>query len=158
MGSNSEKFILWLREVTGLTQNEIAEKLGVSASLISKIAKGERGTSVEFLKKVAAKFQLPLETVYEKAGLLDERDEYSYYNPFLLERNTLKSYEPAVLYSKSYNEELDYPRKIKELEEKLYKLRNPRYALEYSLQGKLPLKVIEKLIKIVELEIRYHEE
>ena len=157
MGSSSENIILWLREVSGLTQNEIAEKLGVSASLISKIAKGERGTSVEFLKKVAAKFQLPLETVYEKAGLLEEKDEYTHYNPFLRESSSDKNYEPEVKNSLSNGRDFDCLQKLKELEEKLYKLRNPRYALEYSLQGKLPPKVIEKLIKIVELEIRYHE-
>ena len=120
------EFIRWLLDVTGLSRAELAEYLGISPSLVSRIAKGERNLRLSLLQQVAERFRIPLEKVYEKAGILS-------------------------------TEKINWEAKAKELEDLLLKLKNPHHALEYSLEGRLPPKTIEKLWRVIELELEFSD-
>lgn len=50
-----------LRKISGVTQNKLAEYLGVDQSYISKCEKNERQLSLEVLEKVSNLFGCPME-------------------------------------------------------------------------------------------------
>lgn len=56
-----------LRAVNGLSQQEAAEKLGVSASYLSQVEHG-RHVSLAFVKKVTLLFDVPLELLVAEEG------------------------------------------------------------------------------------------
>lgn len=118
------EFVRWLLDITGLSRAELAAYLGISPSLISRIAKGERSLRLSLLQQIAERFRIPLEKVYEKAGILS-------------------------------TEKIDWEVRAKELEDLLLQLKNPRHALEYSLTGRLSPKDIEKMCRIIELELEF---
>ena len=49
-----------LRKEKGLTQSELAEKIGLSNDLIGMIERGERNTSVDKIFKLAKAFNMTL--------------------------------------------------------------------------------------------------
>jgi len=51
------------REYRGLTQNELAEKVGVSVSMIRKIEAGESEGSIKTLKSIAQALNVDLENI-----------------------------------------------------------------------------------------------
>lgn len=121
------EFIRWLLDVTGLSRTELAAYLGISPSLVSRIAKGERNLRLSLLQQIAERFRIPLEKVYEKAGILS-------------------------------TEKINWEAKARDLEDLLLQLKNPQHALEYSLTGRLPPKTIEKLWRMIELELEFSDD
>lgn len=89
MGFVTERFskrLKELREIAGLTQEQLAKELNVSRGAISYYEKGERTPDIEFLDSVSSFFDLPLDyllgysenikeeyrNMYEAYGLTDD--------------------------------------------------------------------------------------
>jgi transcriptional regulator with XRE-family HTH domain len=138
------RFLQWLMEQTSLAQAELAQRLGISASLVSRLVGGERRLTLSMLRHIAGVFGLPQAEVFTRAGVLQE--------PVLVEEQA-KRFAPAGLRAAT-------PQGADEtssLRAQLEDLRDPRKALMWSLTGKLPERTIEKLMRLVELELEYHD-
>jgi transcriptional regulator with XRE-family HTH domain len=57
-----------------LSIRKLAELTGVSNPYLSQIERGVRKPSAEILRSIADALSIRTETLYEKAGLLDEQD------------------------------------------------------------------------------------
>ena len=134
------RFLQWLMEQTSLSQVELAKRLGISASLVSRLVGGERRLTLSMLRHIAGVFGLSQSDVFTRAGVLQEpvlvEEDVAYYAPVELPEGEA---EAATLRTR------------------LEDLRDPRKALEWSLTGKLPERTIEKLMRLVELELEYHD-
>jgi transcriptional regulator with XRE-family HTH domain len=138
------RFLQWLMEQTSLSQVELAQRLGISASLVSRLVKGERRLTLSMLRHIANVFDLPQAEVFTRAGVLQE--------PVLVE-------EDAVHYAAAEVQVTlpDGTNALSNLRAQLEDLRDPRKALVWSLTGRLPERTIEKLMRLVELELEYHD-
>ena len=67
-------FIKEQRERSSLSIRKLAELTGVSNPYLSQIERGIRKPSAEILRSIAGALSIRTETLYEKAGLLDEGD------------------------------------------------------------------------------------
>ncbi len=67
-------FIREQREQGSLSIRKLAELTGISNPYISQIERGVRTPSAEILRSIAAALSIRTETLYEKAGLLDEHE------------------------------------------------------------------------------------
>ena len=67
-------FIKEQRERSSLSIRKLAELTGVSNPYLSQIERGVRKPSAEILRSIADALSIRTETLYEKAGLLDEQD------------------------------------------------------------------------------------
>lgn len=65
-------FIREQREQAALSLRKLAEKAGISNPYLSQIERGLRKPSAEILKSLANGLSLSAETLYQRAGLLDE--------------------------------------------------------------------------------------
>lgn len=68
----------WLRDELaqhGISQTELAYKIGVTPAQVSRIISGERSTSNEVLVNIAHILKLPPEQVYRAAGILPPESE-----------------------------------------------------------------------------------
>ena len=65
-------FIRDQRERSALSIRNLAEMAGVSNPYLSQIERGVRKPSAEILRSIAEALDLRTETLYERAGLLDE--------------------------------------------------------------------------------------
>ena len=54
-----------LRKKSGLTQSELAEKIGLSTNFIGMVERGERNTSVDKIFKLAKAFDIKLAQFFE---------------------------------------------------------------------------------------------
>ncbi|MCW2277549.1 helix-turn-helix transcriptional regulator [Heliophilum fasciatum] len=191
--NNHSELIHWLLQDTGLTQVEMAKRLGVSTSLISRIAKSERKLTVSLLQKIALEFDLSLEMLYTRAGFFDTQEprskETQPISPIPHRQTTVMPLHPPERSINSFAAFTNSPTvkpegvlsreqlsssnnplhrleenllqllsQLQHLEEKLRLLKNPRYALDYCLEGRLTPAQREKIIQIVELELRYTEQ
>ncbi len=134
------QFLQWLMEQTSLSQVELAQRLGISASLVSRLVGGERRLTLSMLRHIANVFDLPQPEVFRRAGVLQE--------PVLVE-------EASEQYAAEAAPEGEA--EVPALRAQLEDLRDPRKALVWSLTGKLPERTIEKLMRLVELELEYHD-
>lgn len=134
------QFLQWLMEQMSLSQVELAQRLGISASLVSRLVGGERRLTLSMLRHIANVFDLPQPEVFRRAGVLQE--------PVLVE-------EAAEQYAAEAAPESEA--EAAALRAQLEDLRDPRKALAWSLAGKLPERTIEKLMRLVELELEYHD-
>lgn len=134
------QFLQWLMEQTSLSQVELAQRLGISASLVSRLVGGERRLTLSMLRHIANVFDLPQPEVFRRAGVLQE--------PVLVEEAVEQYAADAAPESED---------QVLVLRSRLEDLRDPRKALAWSLAGKLPERTIEKLMRLVELELEYHE-
>ena len=66
------QFLQWLMEQTSLSQVELAQRLGISASLVSRLVGGERRLTLSMLRHIANVFDLPQSEVFTRAGVLQE--------------------------------------------------------------------------------------
>ena len=65
-------FIREQRERSALSIRKLAEMTGVSNPYLSQIERGVRRPSAEILRSIAEALAIRTETLYERAGLLDE--------------------------------------------------------------------------------------
>ena len=72
--SDLGEFIRQQRERSAMSLRKLAERAGISNPYLSQIKRGLRKPSGEILKALARALYLPAEALYERAGLLDERD------------------------------------------------------------------------------------
>jgi transcriptional regulator with XRE-family HTH domain len=70
-------FIHHQRKLAQLSLRELAEKTNVSNPYLSQIERGLYRPSAEVMKSLAAALQISAETLYARAGLLDEAAEES---------------------------------------------------------------------------------
>jgi transcriptional regulator with XRE-family HTH domain len=76
------KFGDWLveqRELKGISQNKLAEKMNFSQAAVSRVESGKVSPTSDFIIAVAEALDMPLELVYRRGGLLPpkpERDEW----------------------------------------------------------------------------------
>jgi transcriptional regulator with XRE-family HTH domain len=68
-------FIREQRKQAELSLRNLAKLAGVSNPYLSQIERGLRKPSAEILQRVAEALRISAETLYVKAGILDERDE-----------------------------------------------------------------------------------
>lgn len=66
-------FIRQQRTQAELSMRKLASMAGVSNPYLSQIERGLRKPSADILQRVAAALRISVETLYVKAGLLDER-------------------------------------------------------------------------------------
>lgn len=67
-------FIKEQRERSSLSIRKLADLTGVSNPYLSQIERGIRTPSAEILRSIAGALSIRTETLYEKAGLLDEQE------------------------------------------------------------------------------------
>ena len=67
-------FIRQQRERSAISLRKLADRAGISNPYLSQIERGLRKPSGEILKAIARALYLPAEALYERAGLLEERD------------------------------------------------------------------------------------
>jgi transcriptional regulator with XRE-family HTH domain len=68
----------FIREQRGnarLSLRKLSEQAGISNPYLSQIERGLRKPSAEILQSIAKGLRISAETLYERAGLLDERSE-----------------------------------------------------------------------------------
>src|SRR4051812_3907678 len=66
------EFIRGQREVTQLSLRRLAEMAGVSNPYLSQIERGLRRPSAEILQQIAKALRISAESLYVRAGILDE--------------------------------------------------------------------------------------
>jgi transcriptional regulator with XRE-family HTH domain len=66
-------FIREQRANAQMSLRQLAEKAGVSNPYLSQIERGVRKPSAEILQQIAKGLRISAEALYERAGLLDER-------------------------------------------------------------------------------------
>lgn len=128
-------FLVWLLTTTQLSQADLARKLGISTSLMSRLLRGERRLTLPLLRRIAEVFGLPETEVFERAGVL----------------------QTSLLMAPAMVDEDTADDRVAALQKQLEDLRDPANALAWSLQGKLPDRSIEKLQHMVELELKYQD-
>lgn len=64
-----------LRAKHGLTQREIAAKIGVCRSIYGEVENGTRKCSVDFLAKLQRAFNIPDADIWQYSKLFDESEE-----------------------------------------------------------------------------------
>lgn len=134
------EFLTWLMDRTSLSQVELAQRLGISASLVSRLLRGERRLTLATLRQIASTFGLPQSEVLSRAGVLEEP-------PIVCEDNL----RVPVAFCTSQGDD------VRVLQDQLDALRDARRALAWSLEGKVSQRTIEKLTRLVELELEYHD-
>lgn len=125
------EFVEWLESVTGQSRRDIAGRLDVSPSLLTLVSKEARPVTIRLANKIADSLGLERSLVYEHAGL---------------------NFIPRPETKTSCCED------SAQLRMELAKLKNPRYALAYCLGRRLDERMIEKLARMIELELEYAEE
>ena len=128
-------FLVWLLTTTQLSQADLARKLGISTSLMSRLLRGERRLTLPLLRRIAEVFGLPETEVFERAGVL----------------------QTSLLMAPAMVDEDTADDRVAALQKQLEDLRDPAKALAWSLQGKLHDRSIETLQHMVELELKYQD-
>lgn len=73
-------FGIWLKEElkkANISQTELAEKVNLTSSQISRIISGERGTTIDVLEGIARTLRIPPENVFRIAAGLGPKSEKS---------------------------------------------------------------------------------
>ena len=69
------EFIREQRRGARLSLRKLSEQAGISNPYLSQIERGLRKPSAEILQQIAKALRISAETLYVRAGILDERDE-----------------------------------------------------------------------------------
>lgn len=73
--SDLGRFIRQQRERSAMTLRKLADRAGISNPYLSQIERGLRRPSADILRKLSRALSISAETLYEKAGLLEEQRE-----------------------------------------------------------------------------------
>lgn len=68
-------FIRQQRERSAISLRKLADATGISNPYLSQIERGLRKPSADILKRLARGLSISAETLYTRAGLLEERDD-----------------------------------------------------------------------------------
>jgi transcriptional regulator with XRE-family HTH domain len=68
-------FIRDQRRIGHLSLRKLSEMAGISNPYLSQIERGLRKPSAEILRQIAGALEISSETLYVRAGILDEREE-----------------------------------------------------------------------------------
>jgi transcriptional regulator with XRE-family HTH domain len=71
------EFIRGQRRVAEMSLRKLSEMAGVSNPYLSQIERGLRRPSAEILQQIAKALRIQAETLYVRAGILDDHDEDS---------------------------------------------------------------------------------
>ncbi|GIU91393.1 MAG: transcriptional regulator [Acidimicrobiia bacterium] len=71
-GSELGSFIRQQRERANLSLRRLAERAGVSNPYLSQIERGIRQPSAEILKRISRALEISAETLYSRAGLIEQ--------------------------------------------------------------------------------------
>jgi transcriptional regulator with XRE-family HTH domain len=134
------RFLQWLMEQMSLSQIELAQRLNISASLVSRLVRGERRLTLSMLRQIADVFGLSQAEVFMRAGVMQE--------PVLVEEAAAQCV---------YAAQPDGVDEVSRLRARLEELRDPCKALVWALTGKLPERTITKLTRLVALELEYDD-
>jgi transcriptional regulator with XRE-family HTH domain len=69
------EFIREQRRVARLSLRKLSDMAGISNPYLSQIERGLRKPSAEILQQIAKALRISAETLYVRAGILEERDE-----------------------------------------------------------------------------------
>src|SRR5437763_3854870 len=69
------EFIREQRSVARLSLRKLSDMAGISNPYLSQIERGLRKPSAEILQQIAKALRISAETLYVRAGILEERDE-----------------------------------------------------------------------------------
>lgn len=69
------EFIRLQRERADLSLRRLAERAGISNPYLSQVERGLRKPSAEILKRISRALQISAESLYSKAGLIEEGPE-----------------------------------------------------------------------------------
>lgn len=72
LGSHVGEFIRSQRERADLSLRRLAERAGVSNPYLSQVERGLRKPSAEILKRISRALSISAESLYSKAGLIEE--------------------------------------------------------------------------------------
>lgn len=67
--------LITLRKASGLTQNELAEKLAYSDNMVSRWERGEIIPSVETLQKISEFYNIPITSLLQDGALQEEKKD-----------------------------------------------------------------------------------
>lgn len=67
--------LITLRKASGLTQNELAEKLAYSDNMVSRWERGEITPSIETLQKISEFYNIPITALLQDNALEEEKQE-----------------------------------------------------------------------------------
>lgn len=95
-----------IREGEGWNQEELAQKLGVAQSYLSRIERGERPPTEPFCIALSAAFNFPIYTVLVRAGLVKDDEEFAAANAL----KTINEREDADVW--------EFKRRIKKIKNK----------------------------------------
>lgn len=82
-----------LRKAEGWTQEELAHKMGIASTYLSRVETGERPPTEPFCIALSAAFGFQIYTVLVRAGLIDDTEEFAAANS--LKKNNEKE-DPDV--------------------------------------------------------------
>lgn len=91
------EFIREQRRADRLSLRKLSELAGISNPYLSQIERGLRKPSAEILQAIAHGLRISAETLYVRAGILEERDEASDLTPHILRDTTISERQKQAL-------------------------------------------------------------
>src|SRR5215813_10001477 len=91
------EFIREQRNVARLSVRRLSDMAGISNPYLSQIERGMRRPSAEILQSIAKALRISAETLYVKAGILEERDDTTDPVTALLRDLTISEKQKQVL-------------------------------------------------------------
>ncbi|NHZ71117.1 MAG: helix-turn-helix domain-containing protein [Proteobacteria bacterium] len=95
--SDVGSFIKEQRERSALSIRKLAEMTGVSNPYLSQIERGVRTPSAEILRSIAGALSIRTETLYQRAGLLDEKESPAVGEAILADENLSEGQKQALM-------------------------------------------------------------
>jgi transcriptional regulator with XRE-family HTH domain len=90
-------FIRQQRERSAISLRKLADRAGISNPYLSQIERGLRKPSGEILKAIARALYLPAEALYERAGLLEDRERTGVENAIREDEHLTSGQKQALL-------------------------------------------------------------
>jgi transcriptional regulator with XRE-family HTH domain len=73
----ASQFLYWLREEMDSRRwmpKDLADRSGVTLAQVTRVLSGEQGAGAKFLRGIAEAFNMPQETVFRLAGVLNDEE------------------------------------------------------------------------------------